>query len=207
MTAPPSSGYPLQWPAGYPRTPAHKRRRSPFTSHGRPLTVADGLARLQSQLDLLRAKSPVLSSNLELRLDGLPRSAQANPSDPGVAVYFQLRGKATCMPCDAFATVADNIAAIAHHIDAVRRIERYGVASVEQMFTGFQAIRTSSSKPWRETFGFKLEEAVTAERIRVKHRELAMRLHPDVNGSIPGADSAMAELNAARDAALEELRQ
>ena len=37
--------------------------------------------------------------------------------------------------------------------------------------------------------------------------ELARRLHPDTNSAIPGADAAMAELNAARDAALEELRQ
>lgn len=197
----PTSGFPLQWPDGYPRSKT--RMKSSFTSHGERLTIAAAIGRLRQQMDLLRATGAVLSTNLELRLDGLPRSNQTEPVDPGVAVYFRLRGKATCMPCDRFNRVADNIAAIAHHIDAVRRIERYGVASVEQMFTGFQAIRSSSSKPWRETLGFKPEQTITLDMIKRRHRELAQQIHPDVNGGIPGADAAMAELNAARDMALE----
>ena len=109
------------------------------------------------------------------------------------------------MPCDRFSVLADNIAAIAAHIDAVRRIERYGVGTTEQMFAGFQAIRGPGPKPWRETLGFKVDEPVTADGVRQRHRDAAKRLHPDLNGSVPGAESAMAEVNAARDAALAEL--
>ena len=195
--------FPLQWPVGYARTPAHKRRDSSFTSHGQRLTVAVALSRLQAQVDLLGGRLPILSSNVELRLDGMPRSGLPEPQDPGVALYFQLRGKPTCMPCDSFRKVADNIGAIAHHIDAVRRIERYGVASVEQMFTGFQAIRGTGPKPWREVLGVPEGKRVDRPWINDRRRELAVKFHPDQGGS----EILMAEVNAAADEALREITQ
>lgn len=198
-----AKAYPLQWPVGYPRTLPHKRRDSQFTSHGQKLTVALALGRLQRQIEMLGGRYPVLSSNVELRLDGQPRSGMPEPSDPGVALYFQLRSNGTCMPCDAFRKVADNIGAIAHHIDAVRRIERYGVASVEQMFTGFQSIRGPGPKPWRETLGIPAEQIVTLAYVRQRKHELAARFHPDVGGT----ETMMAEINAAADQAIREISQ
>ena len=116
--------WPLQWPAGYPRTPVNQRRIGKFTNHRKPLTIAASIARLQHQVDLLGGCRTVLSSNVETRLDGLPRSDARMPEDPGVCVYFHLKGRPTAMPCDAYRAVADNIAAIAAHIDAVRSIGR-----------------------------------------------------------------------------------
>lgn len=197
MNAPQS--YPLQWPMGWPRTPMHKRRKSSFQSHGKPLTTHDALQRLQQQIDLLHGRYAVVSTNVETRLDGLPRSG-INPNDPGAALYFQLKGRSTTMPCDAFTTVADNIAAIAAHIDAVRRIERYGVGTLEQMFTGFQAIRGPGERPWREVLGFRADDTVTRAMIISKRSTLAMQHHPDR----PGGDAArMAEINDAVDRALQ----
>ena len=197
----PSTPYPLMWPAGWPRTDWRKRRKAAFSRHGQPLTVYSALERLQQQLDLLGARNVVLSTNMETRLDGRPRSG-VTPlnNDPGVALYFLLRGRSTCMPSDSFDTVADNIGALANHIDAVRRIERYGVGSVEQMFTGFQAIRGPGHKPWCEVLGIKPDERVTCDSIRARQRELAKKHHPDVGGS----DAVMAEINAAADHAIEE---
>lgn len=197
-----TQAYPLEWPAGYARTPPQKRRDSQFRKYGQKLTVATALDRLQRQIELLGGRLPVLSSNVELRLNGLPRSGLPEPSDPGVAVYFQLRGRSTCMPCDVFSKVADNIGAIAHHIDAVRRIERYGVASVDQMFQGFQAIRGPGPKPWREVLGIKDDAMVTPQMIVSRQHELARVHHPDVGGS----ETAMTEINAAVDQAMEELK-
>jgi hypothetical protein len=125
------SAYPLQWPAGRARKPADARIHGKFNtkrSSGRymetkALTVADALARLQDELDRIGARLPVISTNLETRLDGLPRSGQGEPSDPGVALYFQLQGKPHCMPCDTYTRVAQNIAAIAAHIEATRARE------------------------------------------------------------------------------------
>ncbi len=143
----------------------------------------------------------MLSSNVELRLDGQVRSSRSDPSDPGVAVYFRLRDRSTVMPCDAYTTVADNIAAIAAVIEALRAQERHRVGTLEQMFTGFQAIRGPGLKPWREVLGYRADQAVTRGMVEAKRRELAKRHHPDAGGS----DAAMAEINAAAEAALEEM--
>lgn len=205
------NSYPLDWPVGWPRTPASKRQPAPFRtarngspdSRPQPLTVYIALTRLQQQLDLLGAKYCVVSSNVELRLDGMPRSGTAQPDDPGVVVYFQLKGKPTTLPCDRYTKVADNIAAIASHIEATRRIERHGVGTLAQMFSGFQMIRGPGPKPWREVLGFKEDQRVDRDMIERKKRELARAAHPDVGGS----ESQMAAINAAADEAFEEIPQ
>lgn len=205
------SAYPLQWPAGRPRKSAAQRKRAAFNKkqhNGRwnetkSLTVADALGRLQDELDRIGARYPVVSTNLETRLDGLPRSGQAEPHDPGVALYFDLKGKPHCMPCDTYDRVADNIAAIAKHIEATRAIDRFGVATVSEMFAGFAALPAPGSKrPWREVLGFHGVQLPNKSEIDRAWKDLAKKKHPDAGGS----GSAMAELNQARDEALREIR-
>ncbi len=212
-----ASAYPLEWPTGYPRTPARRREPSRFhVTHlskiipgvpgtgpkSRVVTVAEALTRLQDQIDKLGGRLPLVSTNLELRLDGLPRSGLPEPADPGVCVYFQLKGQAVAMPSDHFQTVAANIAAVAAHIDAVRRIERYGVGSIEQMFTSFTAIRGPGPKPWRESLGLPVNGPVSRALIQERFEMLARKYHPDQPG---GSTALMSEINAARDTAYAEL--
>lgn len=197
------TAFPLTWPAQRPRMQAAKRRASNFGTTNRvrgkrPLTIAEARARLQGELDRIDARSPVLSSNVEMRLDGQPRSGR-EPDDPGVAVYFQLAGRAHCLPSDAYTRVADNIAAVAAHIEATRAIERHGVASVREMFAGFVALPASSERPWWQVLGVK-PDASRAE-IEAAFRAAARERHPDRGGS----DTMMSELNRARDAALREI--
>jgi hypothetical protein len=85
-----TQAYPLQWPQGRPRTASPRTGRFSKTTRTRQgwdqkveLTVADAVGRLQDEIDRLGARQYVLSTNLELRLDGLPRSSQAEPRDPG----------------------------------------------------------------------------------------------------------------------------
>ena len=108
--------------------------------------MTDARERLADELDRLGARYVVLSTNMELRLDGQPRAGQSEPADPGVCVYFQLKDRPTVLPCDRYTTVAGNMAAIAAHIEATRAIERHGVGTLEQMFTGFQALRGPGPK-------------------------------------------------------------
>lgn len=207
------SAYPLQWPAGRPRK--EHRKRAAFgkrVNNGKwdetkDLTVADAISRLQQEIDRLGARLPVISSNLEPRLDGLPRSGQSEPRDPGVALYFDLNGKPHCMPCDTYDRVADNIAAIAKHIEATRAIDRFGVATVAEMFTGFAALPAPGAKRgWREVMDFMPgdDPQITVEVIESRYRRLASTRHPDRPG---GSHDKMAELNAARDEALKAVRQ
>jgi hypothetical protein len=144
--------YPLSWPTGWDRTPRHQRKRSVFRSHGRELTVAEAIGRLSDELDRLRAHNTVLSTNLDTRLDGLPRSGQPEPSDPGAAVYFTLKEQPRCLACDTWLRVAENIAAIAQHIDALRRIDRYGVGTMDQAFAGYAAL-PPSAEDWTDRAG------------------------------------------------------
>lgn len=201
-----TQAYPLKWPAGRPRKDSRLRKRAAFGKAGRggwkeELSVADGLGRLQRELNMIGARHVVLSSNVELRLDGFPRSGQREPDDPGVCLYFDLSGKPTAMPCDTYDRVADNIAAIAAHIEATRKIERYGVSSVSEMFAGFQALPApghASARQWWQVLGVPVDASL--DQIKTAYRARAKECHSDHGGS----DSLMAELNAARDAALME---
>jgi len=193
--------YPLQWPAMTPRKTVRERAR--FSSNGSRLTVAGALTRLKDELSRLGRRYPVVSSNVELRHDGVPRSGQPEPRDPGVAVYFQLAGQPHCMPCDTYDRVADNIAAIAAHIEKTRAITRHGVASVEQMFAGFLALPSPEhERPWRETLGLHHEPHVSLTMVEEHYRRLARERHPDQGGS----DAMMAELNHAHMAARREFQ-
>ena len=65
----------------------------------------------------------VISTNVPTRLDGLPRSGAREPFDPGVAVYWQERsGARRVMAIDRYTTVADNLAAVAATLEAMRAI-------------------------------------------------------------------------------------
>ena len=203
-----AEAFPLSWPQGRPRKTA--RRSAQFGTTKRAgsksaLTINEAVARLQGELDRLGARHTVLSSNLEPRLDGLPRSGQREPADPGVAVYFQLAGKPHCMPCDTFNKVADNIAAVAAHIEATRKIERYGVSSVAEMFTGFAALPAPGGRRhWREVLALSNVPVmnISGATIQNAFRHLASKHHPDKPG---GTHDAMSELTRARDEALKEI--
>lgn len=199
--------YPLQWPAGKPRTPYGKRERGRFSKRVTrtfgsgesassyqtkgDISVAEAVRRLQGELDRLGARLPVVSSNLELRLDGLPRSGQRKPDDPGVAIYFQLKGKPIVLACDHYDTVEANIAAVAAHIDAMRAMERHGVGSLEQMFAGFMALPPAMSPDdWRDPLG----NPRTLAEAEANYRERMKYAHPDVEG---GNEIVAAKLNAA----------
>lgn len=198
-----SDAYPLRWPPQRPRRTHRKHGR--FGTHERSfaaLSVAEATRRLQSELDLIRARFTVLSTNIELRLDGLPRSGQREPADPGVAVYFHVGDKSICLPCDTYDRVADNIAAVAAHIRATRAIARHGVATVGEMFAGFLALPSpDQSRTWREVLELHRAPQVTRQMIEDAYRRLARERHPDHGGS----DSMMAELNHARAAARMDL--
>lgn len=203
-----TTAYPLSWPLARPRTPAPKRRVSPFSTtresntgwkRRTDLSVSGGIQRLVAALERLGARHIVISSNVEQRNDGYPRSSGREPDDPGVAVYFDLKDKPICMPCDTYTKVAGNLAAVAAHIDATRMIERHGVASIAEMFSGFAMLTApGAAKPWWEVLQCRSD--ASTDVIQAQFRRLARDRHPD-NG---GSNEVMAELSAARDQALRQ---
>lgn len=202
--------YPLQWPVGWKRTAPAARQRARFATaryaadsnmYGsrRSLTVADSLARLAHELALLGATNEAVSTNVQVRLDGLPRSGQGEPADPGAAVYFTLKGKPRCLACDRWNRVADNLAAIAAHIEAIRAVDRYGVGTMDQAFAGYAQLRAGPTD-WRSVLGLG-HYSVTMDDVDAAFKRLARTAHPDAGGT----DADMARLNQAREVARAEL--
>lgn len=208
MTAP--TRYPLAWPSHRPRTKSRRPGASTMTTGGksRAVSLAVAVDRMEAEIDRLGGKYPLLSTNVEPRLDGTPRADRAPPADPGVCVYFQLKGESLALACDTFTTVAQNIAALANHIAAVRSIERYGVASAAETLRAFSALPAPDAKPtprpWWAVLGFggpgALEGLPAAARfgaLSAAYTAAARSAHPDAGGT----DAAMAEVNGARDEA------
>jgi hypothetical protein len=182
--------YPLQWPRGVPRTKVRERGR-----FKKELTVHQAIVRVEDEVRRIvgaNVSTLVISSNMA----GTTRS---KPDDPGIAVYFLRNKKTLCFPCDRYREVAQNIAAVAAHLEATRAMERWGVGTVEQLFSGFAALPAPGSD-WRAVLGLQSVE-VDREVIEATFRELARKMHPDAGGSHEG----FVRLNEAREHALTEI--
>lgn len=214
--------YPLCWPAGWRRTSAELRERAKFgkkvanyidhwengqvvgkkrASYDKheSLSIAEATRRVLEELQRMGIDRDdvVISSNLRLRLDGLPASNQAAPSDCGAAVYWRKGAGTRCMAIDRYDRVQDNLAAIAATLDAMRAIERHGGATIlDRAFQGFAALPAPTA--WWQTLKLKSPD-VTRDDVISAHRKLAMEHHPDRGGDA----QQMASINGARDQGLE----
>lgn len=195
-----ATNYPLTWPLSQPRTPKSKIERARFRSgkngSGSALSVYEAVKRLFHELKLLGVPDydVIISTNMPTRqYDGLPRSNIAEPNDRGAAVYFKLDGQPHVLACDKWDRVADNIAAIAAHVDAARGQERWGVGTLKQAFAGYKALPAAEAvKPWWIILGFK-DPPERFDTVKDKHRDLSLKHHPDRGGNM----NQMAEINAA----------
>lgn len=192
---------PLTWPGGWPRTrPSHRqharfsdRRSNRYSSE---VSIHVAIRRLMNEVEKLpNARQEILSTNMPTRLDGLPYSNRQEPDDPGAALYFVLNGKPRALACDKWRRTADNIVAIAKHIEALRGIDRWGVGTTDRAFAGYAALPPTAEEWW-----LILGVGPDASEIEIEaaYRRLAKEAHPDHGGD---AD-LMSRLNVARQAAL-----
>jgi hypothetical protein len=224
MTA---EAFPLQWPTGWARTPAGQRddSRYRFKSGGvrwrgvgqpysspKAVTFEAAREKLCAEMDRLGAKNLVISTNVPLRNDGFPRAGEAGKryADPGVAIYFTYKGKQMAIACDRYDAPSANLRSLGLGIEAMRQLERHGGGMMmERAFAGFAALPPPGYKrPWRDVLGFVTNggaplasRVITRDAIMAQYRLLATVKHPDKGGT----ETAMAELNVARDDALREI--
>lgn len=170
--------WPVAWPVAWPRKMAYDRAR--FGDHSMERAVRKTFRELQ--LLGVPDYSVIVSSNVALRLDGLPRSNQPRPDDPGVAVYFQFEGEPHVLACDCWDRPEHNLWAVAKHIEALRAQERWGVGTVKQAFTGYKALPPPSSakQDWKLTL--QIGPNPTRQEARDAYTRLAKRHHPDSGG-------------------------
>lgn len=197
MTVP---AYPLQWPEGWKRTHPSQRNHAQFgrkaASHNgnwqtkRELTINEAVTRLREELGRMGISDDdlVINTNLKLRLDGLPKSDQRQPDDPGAVAYWRDRaGNSRSMAIDRYHRVADNLAAIAATIEAMRAIERHGGAEIlNRAFTGFTAIEDQSAA-WHVVLG--VQSHAPTNDVRDAYKRARARVHPDRGGTSAGFDA------------------
>lgn len=192
-----AEAYPLYWPEGWKRTnyPEPSRFKTGF-----------GAARvkLSAEIERMGGSKVIISTNVPLRNDGMPRASAPEPKDSGVSVYFRYKGKDMVFACDKFRYSRENIYAIAMTIEALRGIERWGASDMmERAFSGFKALAAISGEgenPWM-VLGLGSERgSVKPEDIVRAHRLLMMTAHPDKGGN----SDQMARINVARDKCLKE---
>lgn len=121
-----------------------------------------------------------------------------------MACYFKLKGKPHCLPCDTYTKVEQNICALAAHIEATRAIERYGVADLAAMFTGFQALPSpehASAPMWHQVLG--IATPATLAQAELAYRRRRSETHPDKPG---GSQDAFDLVQRAWEQAQQELR-
>jgi hypothetical protein len=132
----------------WPEKDTDDRRKAPFKA-----TWSNTLEIFAFELDKLSARMVTLhtmhSAN-DVRLDGKLRADSTNPKHPGVILSFekfegwdeekkQSNYVEMRFPCDTFTYWKDNVRAVALALEALRKIDRYGVRSGSQ-YAGFKAL-------------------------------------------------------------------
>jgi hypothetical protein len=194
-----NSAFPLSWPPGRKRTEPHRRAVAKFGQRSFAVARDELLAELKR---LGGVRQIVLSTNVELRQDGLPYAGRRAPDDPGVALYFvDRKGRQMAFACDRWRHIEDNMRAIEKTVEALRGIERWGSGEMlDAAFTGFQALPAPpAAKPWWEVLGCPAH-APTAD-VHLAYRRALMNAHPDRAGSseqVHAVESAYAAFRAER---------
>lgn len=173
------SSYPLTWPEGWART--RTRDRSRFKSKSISQCVSDVLHQL-GQMGI-NDYNIIISTNLRLRIDGLPYSNQPQPQDPGVSVWWHKSpdNDRKVIAVDKYARVEENIYAIAMTLDAMRGIKRWGGGEIlDRAFTGFVALPPPSTESWRDVLEYDGNNVFIAKDFYLVARSKA---HPDKGGS------------------------
>lgn len=190
----------VTWPGTETKSP----QRAPFGA-----TYTSTLQVLDRELRQLGAKHPVLEmwvTDGQVRLDGALR-ADARPSKPGLILSFESKHGPLRYPCDRFWHWQDNLRAIALGLEALRKVERYGIASRNEQYVGWKALGAGiaigqSARPtfdsleaaaeflvnhgeWGTEMGDPrdlIDGPIAPELVAAYYRSAAKRLHPDVDG-------------------------
>lgn len=133
-----------EWPGELTRS----RRPSPFRA-GLTDTL-DVLGREIQHLTTTRAQRESAEMLVAIpagdmwRLDGRPR-AHAVATHPGVIFSLDSKHGHLSYPCDSFTTWQDNLRAIALALEALRKVDRYGVTKRGEQYRGFLALEATAA--------------------------------------------------------------
>lgn len=137
----------------------------------------------QATIDLLEREARLLGARRvvvelairesDLRLDGQPY-AGTRPDHPGVTVAFESRHGPLKYTADHFATWQENLRAIALGLEALRKVDRYGMTSRGEQYTGWKALPSGE--------GVLRDRGAELIRRHGGIREALKATHPDHGG-------------------------
>ena len=190
--------FPLCWPDGWKRTLPHEREGSRYR-----VKFTEARDELIAELKLLGAKDFIISTDIQLRRDGIPYANHREPNDPGVAVYWtDERGQPRVLACDQWATVRENLRAIGVTVASLRSIARARAGEIlNRAYEGFARLPEHGFMDWKTVLGFERVRFVSLEDLNRRYRELSKERHPDSGGS----NQAMVQLNQAYELAKREI--
>jgi hypothetical protein len=182
----------------WPRAMTRTRKRSPFdSSYQQTLNLID------NELWKTGTRAAVVQLAMEprdIRNDGMPRSDARPPKHPGVILSFEksVGGKRVPLsfPCDAFTDWQANLRAIGLALEALRKVDRYGVTSMAEQYRGWAQLPGPIVTPVKMTFEQAAEflfrfcgmnatpHDICGRRdvFEGGYRNAVKKLHPDANG-------------------------
>jgi hypothetical protein len=170
-----------EWPGAI--TP--RRTRSNFSARW-----SDTLELLSREMRQLQAKNAELLVAIpadQFRLDGYPR-ATARADHPGIIISFDSTVGHLSYPCDAFDRWEDNLRAVALALEALRKVDRYGVTKRGEQYRGFLALEATAAPAGFSTsdaalaFLIDLAGVASGEHPSVILRRAQRAAHPDTGG-------------------------
>lgn len=119
---------------------------------------------------------------------------------PGVILSYTCKGRQISFPCDKYSDWRENLRAIALSLEALRKVNRYGVSTGEEQYTGWarlegpagstaappklskaEALAILSTAAGWPVIEFNGE--VPANLVEAAFREAAKKTHPDAGGN------------------------
>lgn len=167
---------------------SYRRRSTPLAS------TLDVLDRELRMLSAENAEMLVAIAPSDFRLDGNPR-ARAVAAHPGVILSFDSNVGHLSYPCDTYTTWQDNLRAIALALEALRKVDRYGVTKRGEQYRGFLALEATAApagfadaaealKFLGGYIGLGLSEMGAVEGAVARALRKAQRVeHPDMGGN------------------------
>lgn len=165
----------------------HASRRSNQFSAGFTQTV-ELLERELAKLGAREAAIELAVTEDEIRLDGWPR-ASARPSHSGVIVSFDSRHGPLRYGTDAFSNWIANLRAIALGLEALRKVERYGIGKRGEQYVGWRQLGAGSND--------EIDRGRELIREHGSERAALLATHPDHGGD----PADLRAVQAAREAA------
>lgn len=184
----------VMWPGELKRS----RKRATFKA-----TWGKTLMLLDAELRALRADNVVFQIAVReenIRLDGKLRPG-VKAAHPGVILSFDSRFGPLSYPCDTFSEFDDNVRAIALALEALRKVQRYGVGLSGEQYTGWKAIGSANNSNGKMTPEHAAAFIVAngdghQGGMNEAYRRAMRNLHPDRNS---GDESHFKKLQEAKD--------